>query len=103
MASTQAPAERKRSALRTWFPLVALALGAVAVAGVWLWPADDAARLYRVLGTYAAGGLVALVLLLWLLFFAPVPRATRLGILAGVAGVGAVLAALFTIDDRGFW
>jgi outer membrane protein assembly factor BamB len=83
------PVSPKTSALRRWFPLLAIAMGAVLVTGVRLWPAEEMPPLHRNLGTFAAGGLTALLLLIWLLLFAPFRRSSRLLILAVVVVVAA--------------
>ncbi len=94
---------QKCSLVRACFPLLALALGAVLVTGVWLWPVEDMPRLYRVLGTYAAVGLTVLLSLLWLLFFSPFSRSKRLLILVGVVGIpaGGFAACVRKVDFYG--
>jgi outer membrane protein assembly factor BamB len=103
MSSSPTEPVGKPSALRTWFPLLALALAAVAVTLVWIVPGEDTARLYQVLGTYIAGGVTFLALLLWLLFWAPYPRSTRYGVLAVCVALMGLLVVLFDLDDRGFY
>ncbi|MCI0458567.1 MAG: PQQ-like beta-propeller repeat protein [Gemmataceae bacterium] len=82
--TSQAPPTRACCSLRAWFPVLALALGVGANLLIWSLASEETAPIYLRLYTYAASGLTVLVLLLWLLFFAPFRRALRYQILAVV-------------------
>jgi outer membrane protein assembly factor BamB len=58
--------------LRHWFPLLALGLGALAVAVIWLLPESNAERSHRMIATFVAIGLTGLAVVGWQVFFAPV-------------------------------
>src|SRR5262245_24089787 len=96
--STTAPpvASPRPSFLRRNFPLIVFAVGAVGVAVAWLWPNEDLMRVIRVMGTVIAVGLPFVLTLLWLLFFAPYPRAVRYK----VFGVIALVVAAFVVSVR---
>ena len=102
----QSPPARKTSALRRWFPLLALTLGLLVPAVIWRLPEGVMERLFRSLTTYGVVSAMLLALLVWLVFFAPYRRAGRLcGLAAFVlvlgAFVGSVQAGLIEVDFDG--
>jgi outer membrane protein assembly factor BamB len=99
VTNVAAPVHR-RTFLRVWFPVLAVALPAAAVAAFWLAPGDDMPRLYRVSATWIGAMLAGLLLSVWLVLLSP--WSWWQGVLAlaavGAAAVGAVAEIHLTGD-----
>ena len=90
--SLQDAPPRKCGLVRTWFPALALPLGALAVVLIRLLTPDETADVYKTMGVFVAGGLPIVAVLVWLLFFAPWPRSVRLPVFAVLVGVWCIVA-----------
>jgi outer membrane protein assembly factor BamB len=103
MSAPTSPApSQKGSLLRVWFPLIVLVLCVAVLLLLRRWP-PDADRLSRVIGIYIALFVTGLVLLGWLLFWAPFRAATRWYVLLWVGVLALTFAAAFKVEDPEYW
>jgi outer membrane protein assembly factor BamB len=63
---------RRRSFLRFWLPWIILALGGVALAGIWAWPDPEWPAVFRMASTMGVTSLTLLLLGLWFVLFSGV-------------------------------
>jgi outer membrane protein assembly factor BamB len=95
--STDKPPALLRSILQIWLPLILI----VALAAVWLWPAEDFDRFHRVAYfTFPIVGLALLLLLAWWFFLSEASWSVRLTLplLVALSAVAAIRKVDFTGD-----
>jgi outer membrane protein assembly factor BamB len=104
MSIERLPAQvKKYSAFRTWFPWIVAALTAGGIALLWLWPAPDLERVWRVVGTQVFVMLGGILVLAWMVSLSYWPRVVRRGIFLAVVvallGVGASIKDVHFTGD----
>jgi outer membrane protein assembly factor BamB len=97
--STIAAPTRRRTVRRVWFPVAVLVVLGVAFAAVWLWPAEEFSRFFRVISSYAIVSLTLFLLLLWWLGLSGVRWSSRVALPIVIAIL--VLATVRKVDFSG--